>query len=123
MAILVACGFFIQIIFIKTPDVKQGADGHAVPADILGPEKENKQEQEESDDGQSLPAPAFSGIFQNTGIACIYRSAAIQADPVFGIQFLDMAAIGALNFHFCFTLSYPRGACRQVSNKIHDCII
>jgi hypothetical protein len=34
------------------------------------------------------------------GIVFSNRRSAIQTDFVFGIQFLDMAAMGALNFHF-----------------------
>jgi hypothetical protein len=109
MAMVFAQTFFVQIGFVISPDINQGADGHAMAAGVFGPEKEKKEKKQKSDDGDALHAPALPGIHQNMGIVFIDPSAAIQTDLVTGIEFLDMAAVGALDFHLCFTFPLPSG--------------
>jgi hypothetical protein len=63
MAMVFVYTSFIQICLVKSPNVNQGADGHAITAGVFGPKKENKKEQQKSDYGSTLHAPALSGIF------------------------------------------------------------
>jgi hypothetical protein len=63
MAMVFVYVFFIQIGFVNSPNIHQGADGHAVAAGIFGPKKKNKKKQQESDYRDALHAPAFSWIF------------------------------------------------------------
>ncbi|MCX6554449.1 MAG: hypothetical protein NTZ12_05465 [Candidatus Aminicenantes bacterium] len=99
MAIGFVFSLFIQMGLVYSPNIDQSADGHAMSADIFGPKKKNKETQQEGDDGGPLHAAALARIFQDLGMFLIHCPAAMQADPVSWVEFLDMAAVGTLNVH------------------------
>jgi hypothetical protein len=63
MAMVFVYVFFIQIGFVNSPNIHQGADGHAVAAGIFGPKKKNKKKQQKSNYGYTLHASTPSGVF------------------------------------------------------------
>ena len=62
----------------------------------LDQKKKIKKNRKKAMMANALHAPAFSGVFQDQGMAFIHCAAAIQADLVLRVQFLDMAAVGCI---------------------------